>query len=303
MKNSQLNHLKDAVSESQQARTLRVAGEWILVFRAPAEDSDVIQSIKDLLLEMDIEDIRYLDSVMMVTGRKFVKVQSNLIEDLLGDRIDVRLIIDKMKDDLGREFGVRIYERGPHRRMAIRLPLDQIKDFTDAFTPRIKEALFKHSNLTPDTVGDIISVYLIADETFVRLEPELFFREILDLPVDTAIQTDKTEQPPSRTGIIYGESPQELVELALNKLKRYRTFRDILCIDAAGVTYDFDAFADNGDDSVLIKYLDVTTPDDVKIMKLHMNSLSAKNGWILTGEPAVEMEHTEGISILTMKDL
>ncbi|MCL7412879.1 MAG: hypothetical protein M8353_04575 [ANME-2 cluster archaeon] len=303
MKNSQLNHLKDVVSESHQVRTLRVAGEWILVFRAPAEDSDVIQSIKDLLQKMDIEDIRYLDSVVMVTGRKFVKVQSNLIEDLLGDRINVQLIINKMRDDLDREFGFKIYERGPHRRMAIRVPLDHIKDFTDAFTPKIKEALLKNDDLTPDTIGNIISVYLIADETFVRLEPDLFFREILDLPVDIVLQTDETEQPADRAGIIYGESPQELVELALNKLKGYRKFRDIMCIDAAGVTYDFDAFADNGDDSVLIKYLDTPTPDDVNIMKLYMNSLPAKSGWILTGEPSVEMEQTEGISLLTIKDL
>ncbi|MCL7476081.1 MAG: hypothetical protein SCH39_08730 [Methanosarcinales archaeon] len=303
MKNNQLNYLKDIVSESHQARTVRVAGEWILVFRAPAEDSDVIQSIKDLLLEMDIEDIRYLDSIVMVAGRKSIKVQSNLIEDLLGDRRNVELIVNMMKDELEREFGFMVYERGPHRRIAIRIPLHDIKDFTDTFTPMIKEVLLKKGNLTPDTIGDIISVYLIADETFVRLEPDVFFRELLDLPVEPAMQVDKKEQHRARSGIIYGESPQELVELALNKLKRYRKFRDILFIDAAGVTHDFDAFADNGDDSVLIKYLDTPTSDDVNIMKLYMNSLPAKNGWILTGEPAIEMEQTEGISLLTIKDL
>lgn len=303
MKNNQLNNLKDVVSESHQARTIRVAGEWILVFKAPFEDSDVITSIKDLLLEMDIEDIRYLDSVVMVTGRKSVKVQSNLIEDLLGDRSNVQLIVNNMKDELEREFGFKVYERGPHRRMAIRIPLNDIKNFTDAYTPKIKEAVLKNGTLTPGTIGEIISVYLIADETFVRLEPDSFFREILDLPVDTALLTDETEQPTAQAGIIYGESPQELVELALNKLKRYRKFRDIQFIDAAGVTYNFDAFADNGDDSVLIKYLDTPTSDDVNIMRLYLDALPAKNGWILTGGPAMEMDQTERISILTINDL
>jgi len=303
LKNNQLNNLKDVVSESHQTRTVRVAGKWILVFKAPSEDSDIIESLKDLLLEMDIEDTRYLDSVVMVTGRKSIEVQSNLIEDLLGDRSNVQLIVNNMKDELEREFGFKVYERGPHRRMAIRIPLNDIKDFTDSFTPMIKEALLKNSNLTPDTIGKIISVYLIADETFVRLEPDPFFREILNMPVDTAVSTDENEQLTAQAGIIYGESPQELVELALNKLKRYRKFRDILFIDAAGVTHDFDAFADNGDNSVLIKYLDTPTSDDVNIMRLYLDALPAKNGWILTGEPAMEMEQTERISILTINDL
>ena len=303
MKNNQLNNLKDVVSESHQSRTVRVNGEWILEFKAPSEGSDIINSIKDLLLEMDIEDIRYLDSVVMVTGRKSVKVQSNLIEDLLGDRSNVQLIVNNMKDELEREFGFKVYERGPHRRMAIRIPLNDIKNFTDAYTPKIKEAVLKNGTLTPGTIGDIISVYLIADETFVRIEPNPFFKEILDLPVDTPTQTDETEQPTAQAGIIYGESPQELVELALNKLKRYRKFRDIQFIDAAGVTYNFDAFADNGDDSVLIKYLDTPTSDDVNIMRLYLDALPAKNGWILTGGPAMEMDQTERISILTINDL
>ena len=303
VKNSPFNNLKDALGESGQARTVRVGGEWILAFMTPSEDSDAIKGIKNLLSGMDTEDIRYLDSVVMIGGRKSVKVHSNLIEDLVGDKSNTQLIINNMKAELDRDFGFKVYDRGPHRRLAIRIPLSDIKDFADTYTPKIKETLLKDGSLEPDTIDDIISVYLIADETFVRLEPDTFFREMFDLPADTATQTGKTEQHTSHAEIIFGESPQELVELALKRLKGYRKFRDIAFMDAAGVPYAFDAFADLGGDSVLIKYLDTPTPDDLNIMKVYMDALPAKNGWILTGEPVLEIGQTEHISILTINDL
>ncbi|MCL7414502.1 MAG: hypothetical protein M8349_00350 [ANME-2 cluster archaeon] len=303
MKNNPFNNLLEALVESGKPITVRAGGEWILVFMAPSQDCDVIKSIKDVLLEMDIEDIRYLDSVVMVTGKKSVKVQSSLIEDLLGDRSNVQLIVNNMKAEINRDFGFKVYDRGPHRRLAIRIPLTDIKDFADTYTPSIKEAILGDDGLAPNTIGDIISVYLIADETFVRLEPDTFFNEMFDLPVDIDMQTDDTEIPSPPAGIIFGESPQELVELALNRLKQYRKYRDISFVDAAGVPYVFDAFADNGDDNVLIKYMETPTPDDLNIMKLYMDALPAKKGWILTGEPIPKTEETDGISLLTINDL
>jgi hypothetical protein len=297
------NNLKDAVPESGQARTVRIGDEWILAFNPSTQDSDVVDNLKDVLAGLDIEDIRYIDSLVLIGSKKSVRVDSNLVEDLVGDRTSSPVIINGIKDELNPDFGYKLYERGPHRRLAIRLPIYQIKDFNDKYTARIKQILLKDGSMTPDTVGDILSVYLIADETYVRLEPEIFFQEIFGLKEDAGTKT-----PEPSGNIILGESPGELVELALNKLKKHTVYRDIRFVEAAGLVYSFDALAALEDERILIKYVDKLTDEDMISMKLFLEALNAKSGWILTREPfgdekPVRQWKTENISILTIKEL
>jgi len=75
------NGLYDAVSEIGQSRTVRTGNEWILVFRTFTQEPDVIQDVKDVLASLDIEDIRYIDSLLLIGSKKSVKVDSSLVED------------------------------------------------------------------------------------------------------------------------------------------------------------------------------------------------------------------------------
>jgi len=80
------NSLYNAVSEIGQSRTVRAGNEWRLVFRTHTQEPDVIQDVKDVLSSLDIEDIRYIDSLLLIGSKKSVKVDSSLVEDLVGDR-------------------------------------------------------------------------------------------------------------------------------------------------------------------------------------------------------------------------
>ena len=80
------NGLCNAVSEIGQSRTVTVGNEWILVFRTFTPEPDVIQDVKDVLSSLDIEDIRYIDSLLLIGSKKSVKVDSSLVEDLVWDR-------------------------------------------------------------------------------------------------------------------------------------------------------------------------------------------------------------------------
>lgn len=293
------------VSEEGQSRTVRRGGQWILVFNTDTLDSDVIGNLKKLTANLDLEDIRYLDFLLLIRGKKSVKVDSNLAEDLVGDRTKSPVIINNMKEELNRDFGYKLYDRGPHKRLAVRLPLIEIKDFTDTYTRKIKDIILNETDLTPHNITDILSVYLIADETYVRLEPGLFFGEIFDLKTEP----EKKAKEPEQSGkIILGESPQELVELALKKLQGYKVYRDIEFVEAAGLAYSFGAFAALENDRILIKYLDTVTEDDLMEMTLFMDAFGAQRGWILTREQEeIELQtmihETDNISILTIKDL
>ena len=302
------NSLYDAVSEIGQSRTVRAGNEWILVFRTFTPEPDVIQDVKDVLSSLDIEDIRYIDSLLLIGSKKSVKVASSLVEDLVGDKTRSPLIITNMKDEIDRDFGFKVYDRGPHRRLAARIPIIEIKDFKDEFTDRIKDNILNDGSITPDTLDDILSVYLIADETYVRIDPGTFFQEIFDLPAKVTAKTGETERPTPTDRIILGESPRELVELALNRLKHHNIYRDVQFVEAAGLLYSFDALAVQEDNRVLLKYMDAPSDDDVLPMKLFMEALNVREGWILTGIPNCDGQvlnkwEKDNISVLTIKDL
>lgn len=302
------NSLYNAVSEIGQSRTVRAGNEWILVFRTHTQEPDVIQDVKDVLSSLDIEDIRYIDSLLLIGSKKSVKVDTSLVEDLVGDRTRTPVIITSMKDEIDRDFGFKVYDRGPHRRLAARIPIIEIKDFKDEFTNRIKDNISNDGSITPDTLDDILSVYLIADETYVRIDPGTFFQEIFDLPPKVMSKTAETERPTPSDRIILGESPRELVELALNRLKEHDIYRDVQFVEAAGLPYNFDALAVQEDDGVLIQYMDAPSDDDILPMKLFMEALNVREGWILTsipngdGQPLNKWEK-DNISVLTINDL
>ena len=302
------NSLYDAVSEIGQSRTVRAGNEWILVFRTFTPEPDVIQDVKYVLSSLDIEDIRYIDSLLLIGSKKSVKVDSSLVEDLVGDRTRSPVIITSMKDEIDRDFGFKVYDRGPHRRLAARMPLIEIKDFKDEFTDKIKDNILNDSSITPDTLDDILSVYLIADETYVRIDPGTFFQEIFDLPLKVTAKINGPGRPIPSEGIILGESPRELVELAINRLKQHNIYRDVQFVEAAGLLYSFDALAVQEDDRVLLKYMDAPSDDDVLPMKLFMEALDVREGWILTsipngdGQPLNKWEK-DNISVLTINDL
>lgn len=302
------NSLYDAVSEMGQSRTVKAGNEWILVFRTFTPEPDVIQDVKYVLSSLDIEDIRYIDSLLLIGSKKSVKVDSSLVEDLVGDRTRSPVIITSMKDEIDRDFGFKVYDRGPHRRLAARMPLIEIKDFKDEFTDKIKDNVLNDSSITPDTLDDILSVYLIADETYVRIDPGTFFQEIFDLPLKVTAKINGPGRPIPSEGIILGESPRELVELAINRLKQHNIYRDVQFMEAAGLLYSFDALAVQEDDRVLIKYMDAPSDDDVLPMKLFMEALDVREGWILTsipngdGQPLNKWEK-DNISVLTINDL
>ena len=302
------NGLYDAVSEIGQSRTVRAGNEWILVFRTSTQEPDVIQDVKDVLASLDIEDIRYIDLLLLIGSKKSVKVDSSLVEDLVGDRTRSPVIISSMKDEIDRDFGFKVYDRGPHRRLAARIPIIEIKDFKDEFTDRIKDNILGDGSITPDTLDDILSVYLIADETYVRIDPGTFFQEIFDLTPKVTAKTAEAERPTPPDRIILGESPMELVELALSRLKQHDIYRDVQFVEAAGLPYSFDALAVHEDDRVLLKYMDAPSDDDVLPMKLFMEALDVREGWILTripdddGQPLNKWEK-DNISVLTINDL
>jgi len=302
------NGLYDAVSEIGQSRTVRTGNEWILVFRTFTQEPDVIQDVKDVLASLDIEDIRYIDSLLLIGSKKSVKVDSSLVEDLVGDRTRSPVIISSIKDEIDRDFGFKIYDRGPHRRLAARIPIIEIKDFKDEFTDRIKDNILDDGSITPDTLDDILSVYLIADETYVRIDPGTFFQEIFDLTSKVTAKTDGSGRPIPSDRIILGESPMELVELALSRLKQHDIYRDVQFVEAAGLPYSFDALAVQEDDGVLLKYIDAPSDDNVLPMKLFMEALDVRQGWILTripdddGQPLNKWEK-DNISVLTINDL
>jgi len=237
------NGLYDAVSEIGQSRTVRTGNEWILVFRTFTQEPDVIQDVKDVLASLDIEDIRYIDSLLLIGSKKSVK--DNILDD---------------------------------------------------------------GSITPDTLDDILSVYLIADETYVRIDPGTFFQEIFDLPPKVTAKTDGSGRPIPSDRIILGESPMELVELALSRLKQHDIYRDVQFVEAAGLPYSFDALAVQEDDGVLLKYIDAPSDDNVLPMKLFMEALDVRQGWILTripdddGQPLNKWEK-DNISVLTINDL
>jgi len=302
------NGLYDAVSEIGQSRTVRTGNEWILVFKTFTQEPDVIQDVKDVLASLDIEDIRYIDSLLLIGSKKSVKVDSSLVEDLVGDRTRSPVIISSIKDEIDRDFGFKIYDRGPHRRLAARIPIIKIKDFKDEFTDRIKDNILDDGSITPDTLDDILSVYLIADETYVRIDPGTFFQEIFDLTPKVTAKTDGSGRPIPSDRIILGESPMELVELALSRLKQHDIYRDVQFVEAAGLPYSFDALAVQEDDGVLLKYIDAPSDDNVLPMKLFMEALDVRQGWILTripdddGQPLNKWEK-DNISVLTINDL
>jgi len=302
------NGLYDAVSEIGQSRTVRTGNEWILVFRTFTQEPDVIQDVKDVLASLDIEDIRYIDSLLLIGSKKSVKVDSSLVEDLVGDRTRSPVIISSIKDEIDRDFGFKIYDRGPHRRLAARIPIIEIKDFKDEFTDRIKDNILDDGSITPDTLDDILSVYLIADETYVRIDPGTFFQEIFDLPQKVTAKTDGSGRPIPSDRIIVGESPRELVELALSRLKQHDIYRDVQFVEAAGLPYSFDAMAVQEDDGVLLKYIDAPSDDNVLPMKLFMEALDVRQGWILTSIPDSDSQplnkwEKDNISVLTINDL
>ncbi len=302
------NGLYDAVSEIGQSRTVRAGNEWILVFRTSTQEPDVIQDVKDVLASLDIEDIRYIDLLLLIGSKKSVKVDSSLVEDLVGDRTRSPVIITRMKDEIDRDFGFKVYDRGPHRRLAARIPIIEIKDFKDEFTDRIKDNILDDGSITPDTLDDILSVYLIADETYVRIDPGTFFQEIFDLPPKVTAKTAEAERPTPPDRIILGESPRELVELALSRLKQHDIYRDVQFVEAAGLPYSFDALAVQEDDGVLLKYMDAPSDDDVLPMKLFMEALNVREGWILTSIPDSDSQplnkwEKDNISVLTINDL
>ena len=302
------NSLYNAVSEIGQSRTVRAGNEWILVFRTHTQEPDVIQDVKDVLSSLDIEDIRYIDSLLLIGSKKSVKVDSSLVEDLVGDKTRSPAIITSMKDEIDRDFGFKVYDRGPHRRLAARIPIIEIKDFKDEFTNRIKDNISNDGSITPDTLDDILSVYLIADETYVRIDPGTFFQEIFDLPPKVMSKTTEAERPTPSDRIILGESPRELVELALNRLKQHDIYRDVQFVEAAGLPYNFDALAVQEDDGVLIQYMDAPSDDDILPMKLFMEALNVREGWILTSIPDGDSQplnkwEKDNISVLTINDL
>ncbi len=300
--------LYDAVSEIGQFRTVRAGNEWILVFRTSTQEPDVIQDVKDVLASLDIEDIRYIDSLLLIGSKKSVKVDRSLVEDLVGDRTRSAEIISSMKDEINRDFGFKVYDRGPHRRFATRIPIIEIKDFKDEFANKIKDNILDDNSITPDTLDDILSVYLIADETYVRIDPGTFFQEIFDLPPKVTAKTAESGRPTPPDRIILGESPRELVELALSRLKQHDIYRDVQFVEAAGLPYSFDALAVQEDDGVLLKYMDTPSDDDILPMKQFMEALDVREGWILTSIPDGDGQllnkwEKDNISVLTINDL
>jgi len=79
-------------------------------------------------------------------------------------------------------------------------------------------------------------------------------------------------------------------------------------VEAAGLPYNFDALAVQEDGKVLLKYMDTPSDDDVLPMKLFMEALNVREGWILTSIPDGDSQplnkwEKDNISVLTINDL
>ena len=112
------------------------------------------------------------------------------------------IIADRMRNNLKRDYGIKVFYIG-RPLLAIRIPKTQINEFNNNDSDYIKELLVDLRDQIH--LDEVTHAYIIADKSYVELDPYDIFREVFDdIPIlehsrpDAVL--DKEQKPVSEVG-------------------------------------------------------------------------------------------------------
>lgn len=276
------NNYSDIVGS--KPRLVTRGAEKALVARVDREIPNPVDDLKPIVESLILEDLRHIDYVVLVGERKAVKVDTAIAYDAVGDRRPPEEIIEEIRSEFSEDgYTARIVDRDLYQVIAVHTPLRSVREINDPHGDQVRGCI---EELEFDR-DQILSIYFLAEQDHVRVDPTRLFKEI-----------DGVKQDPDK--IILGKSPAELIGLLAQRLRKHRTIRDAVVVDGSGVEYPVDLIA-MGPSTILARYAEESTGDEVWLLGLLCRAIGADAGILLVDE---KQRQGDGlVEVLTVEDL
>lgn len=265
-----------------EPRLVTMGAEKILVARVDRPIPDPVNDLKPIAVALTLEDLRHIDYIVLVGKEKAIKVDASIAHGATADRSSPEEVAQELGEGLERDYGVRIVDRGSHQVIAVRIPRSSVAEFDESDGKVVKERLgaFELER------GQILSVYLLADQDHVRIRPGKVF--------------DEMDGKEHRDEIILGSSPQELLGLLASRLRKHQVIRDAVIVDGSGVEYPIDLIA-RGPSTILARYAEESSEDEVRLLGLLCRAAGAHAGILMVDRKT--REGSDLVQVLTVDDL
>ena len=188
---------------------------------------------------------------------------------------------DQVRDNTSRDFGFDVMEWNSHTSIAIRLPVEGLKDIEDHHGNVLMSKLIKVTK--ERNIGNIVAVFIVADEGHLRLNPSDFFKGLFK----------------------HGKIEQKAIE-ALKKqfsAQDYTIHQDVDYPDGSGIYYPLDLVGVNQEGkSLALKAMKSPTPGWIELLSLLKDDIGFDKVILLTEESQVK-GIDPGVEILSIFDV
>ncbi len=290
------------------------SGEYVLIVNTD-EKVSLSRDLPAIIGSLNLKEVLNCDRLILAGGNSRVKVDRQMFSDLLPRSENEGVFVDRARGLIKRDYGLDVTIKDGYSVLTIRIPINDVAEFADKDSDNLKSIV--RGQLPHHIMNEVVSVYLISDSNYVRLNPYSFFEEMLsaegggceesiELPDMGKVRPRLVE---GKDGIIFGVSEEEMRGLARKYLTRklkLEVLENVLVVDQFGVEYNVD-FVGLGDNYRVLAccYSDVGI-EHIGLVRMLMKDLNMNEAIIVANRPAPEevLEAlTDSIKIKTADEL
>lgn len=174
--------IRTELSPQYGAKVHEAGPARVLLIRVPRGEPDPVNDVEEAVEFLQPGDVQDITHCLLIGDERVAQVYARPLVDLMQERIGFdRRQCAAWRERMPGRLGHAIYQspEDPRRRwrLAVRLPVSSIKEMDEEMLEDLAEGL--GPELETPRFKALVAVYLIAAEDDVRLEPDLFVKELL----------------------------------------------------------------------------------------------------------------------------
>jgi hypothetical protein len=246
-------------------------GEFYLIAYVSEPKTEVIK-------ELNPREVLNSDHILLVAPNRTVEIGREMVVEMFPQRDED--IVKLAREKMDRDYEVHII-KSDYNIFAVRIPRQGAEDFTKEDGDIIKS---KVQEIGRGAIEDAVSVFIIADKNWVKINPYRFIAEVFS------------------ERIIVGISQAEIKRLAYKKLRRtHKVVRELEILDASGIPYGIDFMAIKEGDRQAVFCTESASAEEMEKIETLVREIGI-SGVIVTGAKKGESK-SDRVQVKTVSEL
>lgn len=246
-------------------------GEFYLIAYVNEPKTEVIK-------ELNPREVLNSDHVLLVAPNRTVEIGREMVVEMFPQRDEET--VKHAREKMERDYDFHII-KSDYNVFAVRIPRQSVEDFTKEDGEIIKT---KVHEIGRGAIEDAVSVFIIADKNWVKINPYRFMAEVFS------------------ERIIVGMSQAELKRLAHKKLRRtHKVVRDLEIVDASGIPYGIDFMAIKEGEKNAVFCIENAGAEEIEKIETLVREIGI-SGTVVTGAKKGEVR-SDRVQVKTVSEL